>query len=70
MNITLYSTGCPKCSVLKMQLDRAGIEYQVSDNIDDLIERNIMSVPVLVVDEEWMDFSKAIGWIRSQERGK
>ena len=32
MNITLYSTGCPQCKVLKAKLDQAGIKYNtVSD---------------------------------------
>lgn len=65
--ITLYSTGCPQCSVLKIKLDNAGIKYNISDNIDAVIEKGFMSMPVLDVDGEFMDFMTAIKWIRNKE---
>jgi glutaredoxin len=27
-NIVLYEHGCPRCKVLKLKLDKAGIQYE------------------------------------------
>lgn len=62
---TLYSTGCPKCNVLKKKLDEAGIEYDVVDDQDLMISMGFKSVPVLRVGEKDYDFSEAVAWIRS-----
>lgn len=65
MAVTLYSTGCPKCSVLKQKLDEAGIQYEISSDTDKMMEMGFMSAPVLEVDGEAMDFPAAIRWLRS-----
>ena len=67
--ITLYSTGCPKCRVIETKLEQKGIEYQVDNNIDILVEKGFISVPVLDVDGEFMDFTKANKWINEQKGG-
>lgn len=67
--ITLYSTGCPKCRVIEAKLEQKGIEYQVDNNIDILVEKGFISVPVLDVDGEFMDFTKANKWINEQKGG-
>ena len=67
--ITLYSTGCPKCRVIETKLEQKGIEYQVSNDIDILVEKGFISVPVLDVDGDFMDFTKANKWINEQKGG-
>lgn len=67
--ITLYSTGCPKCRVIEAKLEQKGIEYQVDNNIDILVEKGFISVPVLDVNGEFMDFTKANKWINEQKGG-
>ena len=64
--VTLYSTGCPKCNVLKQKLDEKGIQYEVSSDTDKMMELGFMAAPVLQVGEEYMDFSKAIQWLRTE----
>ena len=32
--VILYSTGCPKCQVLKSKLDSKNISYELFDNKD------------------------------------
>lgn len=63
MKIVLYSTGCPKCNVLKKKMDMRGIKYEESDDIDFLIKRGIQQAPVLDVDGELLDFIDANKWI-------
>lgn len=64
--ITLYSTGCPRCAVLRQKLDAAHIDYSISDNINDIIAQGFMSVPVLKVDNKYMDFGQAVKWVNNQ----
>lgn len=67
MSVTLYSTHCPKCDVLEKKLQNNGVEYQAVYDFDkkELIKKGFASAPVLVVDNEYMDFSKANNWIKS-----
>ena len=59
-NIILFSSGCPKCKVLKQKLDDKKIEYEVSEDFDELIAQNLQTVPVLKVDGEYYQFGEAI----------
>ena len=68
MNIILYSTHCPKCDVLEKMLQNNGLEYQAIYEFDkkELIKKGFVSAPVLVVDDEYMDFKEANHWINEQ----
>lgn len=68
MKITLYSTGCPKCNVLKKKMDMRGIKYEESDDIDFLIKRGIQQAPVLDVNGELLDFIDANKWINDWKK--
>lgn len=61
--IIMYSTGCPRCNVLKKKLDARGIEYVVNNNEDDMKALGIVTVPCLEVDGILMDFKMAVDWI-------
>lgn len=65
MNV-LYSTGCPKCKVLKMKLEQKGIEYEENNSVDEMIALGMMSAPALSVDGKLMDFKEANDWINTQ----
>ena len=65
--ITLYSTGCPKCQVLEKKLIKDGIEFSISDDIDELIEKGFMSAPILKVDDKFLEFKDAINWLKNKE---
>lgn len=73
-NIKLYSTGCPKCNVLKKKLDTINAQYDIITDMDEIQKvceatHNDM-LPLLQVDEAWgtviFDFSKAIKWVGEQ----
>lgn len=66
MEITLFSTGCPKCKVLKKKLDDAGIDYETKTDPDEMIKLGFKTAPMLGVGEDYYDFSKAIAWLRSR----
>lgn len=62
----LYSTGCPKCKILKKKLDDANIVYKENNNVDDMLKLGLEQVPVLFVDGTVFNFDEAVKWIREQ----
>lgn len=64
--VVLYSTGCPKCTVLKKKLDNKGIEYTENSSVEEMLSLNITLVPVLKVGDSMMDFVQANTWINEQ----
>lgn len=66
MDVTLYSTGCPRCKVLKAKLGKKGIDYKEVTDLDTMTKLGMKSAPALCVNDELMDFKKANDWINAQ----
>ena len=64
--VILYSTGCPKCGILKRKLDENGIAYDTVSDVDEMIRLGINSAPYLGVDDKLMDFKQAVDWVRTK----
>lgn len=64
--ITLYTTHCPKCNILKQKLDKKNIEYNINEDVETMINKGFSSVPVLEVDNEILDFVNAIKWVNER----
>lgn len=64
MKIIFYTTGCPKCSVLKKKLDMAHMEYEVCRDTDIMSQKGLMSAPALEVDNRIMNFKEAVDWLK------
>ena len=63
--ITFYSTNCPKCKVLSIKLDQAGVKYNINTNINTMLSKGIKSAPALEMEDgRIMDFSQALAWVR------
>lgn len=67
--VTLYSTGCPRCSVLKKKLTDAGVQYKEVTDVNEMLDRGISHAPQLLVDGDLLDFSEAIKWLRLRGGG-
>lgn len=67
MDVKLYSTHCPRCIVLEKKLNQKEIKYELIDDFDVniLIDKGFLSAPILVVGDEYMEFSKANEWIQN-----
>ena len=62
MDVILYTTGCPRCTVLKKKLDARGVEYETITDVDKMLEMGFREAPVLSVDGVNMGFSEANKW--------
>ena len=59
----LYSTNCPRCTVLEKKLVQNGIEFKKNTMVDEMIVLGIKQAPMLLVDGELLDFSAANEWL-------
>ena len=62
--VVLYTSHCPRCEILKKKLDKAGITYEIFDNVDEMIAMGFTTVPMLKVDDKIMNFKEAVKWIK------
>lgn len=66
MNIILYSTGCPKCNILKKKLADAQMEYSVVEDVDAMLSKGLKEVPWLEVDGNLMNFVDSSKWLNER----
>ena len=66
MNVILYSTGCPKCNILKKKLADAKIDYKVIEDVDVILSKGLKDVPWLEVDGNLMNFVDSSKWINER----
>lgn len=66
--IKLYSTNCPKCKVLEAKLRHNNIDFELVTDFDvkPFVKKGIMSAPILEVDGEYMEFSKAVDFANNR----
>lgn len=65
--VILYSTGCPKCDILKRKLHDQEIEFQEENSVEKMLALGISQVPVLSVDGELLSFADAVRWVNSMK---
>ena len=65
--ITIYTTDtCPKCKILKKKLDSKNIHYKEINDIEILKSLDIYEVPILEVDNKFLEFNDANNWVNNQ----
>ena len=69
ISITIYTTHCPRCEVLKKKLEQKGITwYNEIGSMEIMNNLGIKSVPMMSInDGKLMNFGEAIKWINSVE---
>ena len=65
MTTILYSTGCPRCNILKKKLDAKNIPFSEFTDKEQMIAMGFDDVPVLSVDDKLMDFAAANEWVNN-----
>jgi glutaredoxin-related protein len=66
VKVILYTTHCPKCTVLEKKLTSKNIPYEEVTDVDLMINKGFDAMPVLEVDDTIMDFKTANTWINEQ----
>jgi len=64
--ITLYTTHCPRCKVLKAKLDSENIDYEVVEGEEAIREKGFVTTPLLEVDDKVLTFAEAMQWINTR----
>lgn len=70
MNVILYSTGCPRCEILKLRLAQTGVRYEEVNDMNVMLSLGIKEVPYLSVDGNFLDFRDAIKWLSTLEEAE
>ena len=60
MSVVMYSTGCPKCKILKKKLDEKKVVYEEETDVEKMKSKGIYRVPVLEVDGKLFSYSEAV----------
>lgn len=68
-SIILFSNGCHKGNVLKNLLKMLKIIH-IEINDTEKLKNRFISMPILEVDDNIMNFSQAIKWIRKNNKGR
>lgn len=66
-DIIFYSTGCPKCRILKKKLDEKGIQYETCSDEERMIGLGLTEVPALGIKGHILSFTEAVKWINEKE---
>lgn len=61
--MTLYSTGCPRCKVLKTKLDSINAVYDLEIGTEKILELGFKSAPILEIDGKYYTFEEAVHMI-------
>lgn len=69
MEVTLHSTGCPQCEVIKSKLKNNSIKFNENSDVEEMKNKGIYKVPVLEVDGRYMGILEANLWINSHANG-
>lgn len=64
METVLYGNNCPRCFSLKAQLKAKNIKFKESNNLDLIIEKGFRSMPILQINNEFMDYNTAVDWVK------
>ena len=65
-DVILYSTGCPKCEILKKKLTAKNIPFVENNDVSEMQSLGMMSAPALMVDGQLRDFMSSIDWVNRQ----
>ncbi len=66
IKVTFYSNDCPRCNILQQKLDEKGVMYEKVSDVEIMKQKGFMSVPMLEVDGNIMNYLEAINWVKEQ----
>lgn len=64
--VKLFTTHCPKCNVLEKKLRAKNVPFETIEDISEIVERGFTEAPILLVENNYMDFVSANAWVNGQ----
>lgn len=61
----LYTTHCPKCTVLQKKLQGKGINFDIVEDLQIIKSKGFKSMPMLQINEQKLDFYNANKFINN-----
>lgn len=69
MKVILYGVdGCHRCAFLSEMLKKRGIEYTKISDVDQIVARNLDSVPAIEIDGEILYETAALAWLAKYKK--
>ena len=65
-SVILYSTGCPRCDVLKDKLTEKAVPFTENNSVDEMTALGITQTPVLSVNGNLYEFKEAVDWVNNK----
>lgn len=66
-SIKIYSLpSCGMCSALKRELDTRNIPYELCQDVQEIKQQGITSLPTLQVNEKRLNFKEALNYLKGQ----
>lgn len=66
MEVILYSNHCPQCRVLETKLKEKGINYMEVNDVNLMLSKGFLSMPMLEVNDLVMNFATALKWVNEK----
>lgn len=66
-SVILYSTGCPRCDVLKDKLTDKAVPFTENNSVDEMTALGITQAPVLSVNGNLYEFKEAVDWVNNKK---
>lgn len=63
MAVIVYSSGCPKCKILKSKMDDKNIDFKLIEDVEVMKSKGFEHAPMLEVNEKIYDFNQAIKFV-------
>ena len=68
--IILYTIGCVNCNKLEERLRKNNIDFDISRDVDRLIEMGFANAPILQINDNYYEFIDAMKMLSKFEQGK
>lgn len=65
--LILYTTHCPKCTILEKKLNAKNLTYDICENVEVMKALGIQFTPMLAIEDRLLSFSEAVQYINNIE---
>lgn len=67
INLILYTTHCPKCTILEKKLNAKKVSYSICEDVEKMKALGIQFAPMLAIEGKLLSFSDAVQYVNNIE---